>query len=114
MGFLTLIRHAAGIKVNESQIGEGIKINDIEEVHDEEEEEHSIRIYLHVKGGSDELMIRVPYNHPSSAVAYLDRLNAYSFDLADAYHRSDVLVQSADDYIDSDLLKKLQTWLVSR
>ena len=47
------------------------------------------------------------YNHPSSAVAYLDRLNAYSFDLADAYHRSDVLVQSADDYIDSDLLKKI-------
>ena len=56
---------------------------------------------------SDELMIRVPYDHPPSAVDYLNRLNEYSFDLADEYRRLDVLVQSADDYIDSDLLKKI-------
>lgn len=57
---------------------------------------------------SDELMIRVPYDHPPSAVDYLNRLNEYSFDLADEYRRLDVLVQSADDYIDSDLLRKVE------
>ena len=108
-GFLTLIRNSVGINVDESQIGEGVKIVAIDgdEMNEEEDETEFVRIYLDVKGLDCELMIILHQDQLPSFADGLFSLNAYSFYIADEYRRSDILDKSAEDYIDSDLLKKI-------
>ena len=108
-GFLTLIRNSVDIDVDESQIGEGVEIVAIDgdEMNEEEDETEFVRIYLDVKGLDCELMIILHQDQLPSFADGLFSLNAYSFYIADEYRRSDILDKSAEDYIDSDLLKKI-------
>lgn len=107
-GFLTLIRNSVGINVDESQIGEGVEIVAIDgDEMNEEDETEFVRIYLNVKCLNCELMIILHQDQLPSFADGLFSLNAYSFYIADEYRRSDILDKSAEDYIDSDLLKKI-------